>query len=88
MPDSSLWTPHRDAGIGFAKGARKLPDKRDMHKAKSKGRHRPGGHSGGGSARAGSGGDPIGGADATGAGGYGAGPAAGGMPGKKNDGRR
>jgi hypothetical protein len=73
---------------GFAKGAKELPDKRDMHKAKSKGRHRPGGQSGAGSARAGSGGDPIGGADATGAGGYGGGPAAGGMPGKKNDGRR
>jgi hypothetical protein len=30
----------------------------------------------------------MGGADATGAAGYGGGPAAGGMPGKKNDGRR
>jgi hypothetical protein len=65
-----------------------LPDKRDMHKAKSKGRHRPGGQSGAGSARAGSGGDPIGGADATGPAAYGGGPAAGTMPGKKNDGRR
>jgi hypothetical protein len=63
-----------------------LPDKRDMHKAKSKGRHRPGGNSGAASARAGSGGEPTAGADGTG--GYGAGPAARAMPGKKNDGRR
>jgi hypothetical protein len=79
-------TPHRDAGIGF-EGSRELPDKRDMHKAKSKGRHRPGGQSGAGSARS-AGGDPIAGTDATGPAAYGGGPAAGAMPGKKNDGRR
>ena len=62
-----------------------MPDKRDMHKAKSKGRHRPGGQSGAGSARAGSPG-ASGGADA-GPAAYGGGPAAGTMPGKKNDGR-
>ena len=64
----------------------RLPDKRDMHKAKSKGRHRPGGQSGAGSARAGSSG-AAGAGDASGPAAYGGGPAAGAMPGKKNDGR-
>jgi hypothetical protein len=76
-------TPHRDAGIGF-EGSRELPDKRDMHKAKSKGRHRPGGQAGHGSS-AGSAG-ATGGADASGPTAYG-GPGETG-PAKKNDGRR
>jgi hypothetical protein len=65
-----------------------LPDKRDMHKAKSKGRHRPGGQAGARPTGAGSADAAIGGADATGSAAYGGGPGAGAMTGKKNDGQR
>ena len=70
-----------------ARGSRReqrLPDKRDIHKAKSKGRHRPGGQAGHGSS-AGSAGT-MGGADASGPTAYG-GPGETG-PAKKNDTRR
>jgi hypothetical protein len=86
MPDLSLRI--RTATPAWAsRREQRVPDKRDMHKAKSKGRHKPGPRSGGERAAAAAGGR-LGGAEASAPVGFGAAPATGAAPGKKGNAHR